>query len=191
MTGGCGLFWDLVFFFSSFWADGKVFISRRKRRGEDLLRDSQSELLETMPRETHELTSLDSWLLSSADSKQPLSLSLSLSLCLFSPWSPASLYWLAPIMWPWLLSPYSKGPRLLPNFYTMRTCHLLPVAWNSWRPCHVIGNALGEVGVVGFRESWKLRPWIWLCFQIYSEAKECLNLLSHRLGTSQYFFGST
>ncbi|XP_063051195.1 metaxin-3 [Engraulis encrasicolus] len=27
--------------------------------------------------------------------------------------------------------------------------------------------------------------------KIYSEAKECLNLLSHRLGTSQYFFGST
>ncbi|KAJ8380411.1 hypothetical protein SKAU_G00011890 [Synaphobranchus kaupii] len=27
--------------------------------------------------------------------------------------------------------------------------------------------------------------------KIYSEAKECLNLLSHRLGSSQYFFGST
>ncbi|XP_066568085.1 metaxin-3 isoform X2 [Amia ocellicauda] len=27
--------------------------------------------------------------------------------------------------------------------------------------------------------------------KIYSEAKECLNLLSHRLGTSQYFFGNT
>lgn len=27
--------------------------------------------------------------------------------------------------------------------------------------------------------------------KIYSEAKECLNLLSHRLGTSPYFFGST
>ncbi|XP_015220822.2 metaxin-3 isoform X1 [Lepisosteus oculatus] len=26
--------------------------------------------------------------------------------------------------------------------------------------------------------------------KIYSEAKECLNLLSHRLGTSQYFFGN-
>ncbi|KAG5280983.1 hypothetical protein AALO_G00066160 [Alosa alosa] len=27
--------------------------------------------------------------------------------------------------------------------------------------------------------------------KIYSDAKECLNLLSHRLGTSQYFFGNT
>ncbi|XP_036454803.1 metaxin-3 isoform X2 [Colossoma macropomum] len=27
--------------------------------------------------------------------------------------------------------------------------------------------------------------------KIYSEAKECLNLLSHRLGTSHYFFGNT
>ncbi|KAJ8285494.1 hypothetical protein GJAV_G00027430 [Gymnothorax javanicus] len=27
--------------------------------------------------------------------------------------------------------------------------------------------------------------------KIYSEAKECLNLLSYRLGSSQYFFGST
>ncbi|XP_076854142.1 metaxin-3 isoform X2 [Brachyhypopomus gauderio] len=27
--------------------------------------------------------------------------------------------------------------------------------------------------------------------KIYSEAKECLNLLSHRLGTSLYFFGNT
>ncbi|KAJ8405618.1 hypothetical protein AAFF_G00315980 [Aldrovandia affinis] len=27
--------------------------------------------------------------------------------------------------------------------------------------------------------------------KIYSEAKECLNLLSHRLGSSQYFFGNT
>lgn len=27
--------------------------------------------------------------------------------------------------------------------------------------------------------------------QIYSEAKECLNLLSHRLGSSHFFFGST
>lgn len=27
--------------------------------------------------------------------------------------------------------------------------------------------------------------------QIYSDAKECLNLLSNRLGTSQFFFGNT
>lgn len=27
--------------------------------------------------------------------------------------------------------------------------------------------------------------------QIYRDAKECLNLLSKRLGTSQFFFGDT
>ncbi|XP_052317574.1 metaxin-3 isoform X3 [Oncorhynchus keta] len=52
-------------------------------------------------------------------------------------------------------------------------------------PLHTITEVEGKVGQIPLHTITEMEG------KIYSEAKECLNLLSHRLGMAYYFFGNT
>lgn len=69
-------------------------------------------------------------------------------------------------------------------------------------PLHRISEVEGKVNIalsylsltcsVGSFVICGAKLWMSLCLpQIYSDAKECLNLLSYRLGTANYFFGNS